>query len=91
MMRKAELSTENLANRVIFVDDFGTHQIANEIPKEHYIHVNPPFTTGNIDTTNYSFLEAILESKRGGRKLKKTRRRFRPVLYKKRLNTRKQK
>jgi hypothetical protein len=91
MVRKAKLDTENLANRVIFIDDIATHQIAQEIPKEHYIHVNPPFVKGGVDTTDYTFLEQLLEPKRGGRKVKKTRRRFRSFLHRKRLNTRKQK
>jgi hypothetical protein len=68
MMREVEAPIENLAQRVIFIDDKKNHMIANEIPKENYIHVSPPFTKGSVDTTDYSFLEAALKTKKGGRR-----------------------
>lgn len=68
MMEKNNLSTENLAERVFFIDDRATHQIANEIPKDHYIVVTPPFRKGSTDTTDYSVLEKALEEQTGGKR-----------------------
>lgn len=68
MMGEIGQPTDNLAQRVFFIDDRKNHLIANEIPKEHYFHVSPPFTKGSVDTTDYSFLEAALKIKKGGRR-----------------------
>jgi hypothetical protein len=77
MVKEAGLSTENLANRVIFIDDRATHEIAKEIPKEHYIVITPPFVKGGEDRTDFSLLESLLEPKKGGKRKRTTRKRFR--------------
>lgn len=74
MMGEIGQPVDNLPQRVIFIDDKKGHLISNEIPKEHYIHVSPPFTKGSVDTTDYSFLETALRTKKGGRR-KNTRKR----------------
>jgi hypothetical protein len=75
MMNEIGANTEHLAERVFFIDDRSDHQIAKEIPREHYIHVTPPFTKGSVDTTDYSTLELALRTKRGGTRKKPTRKR----------------
>ncbi len=76
MAKESGISTENLANRVIFIDDRATHEIAKEIPKEHYIVITPPFVRGGDDRTDFHFLEALLEPKKGGRQRRTTRKRL---------------
>jgi len=74
MMSQENLPTENLANRVFFIDDNASHVIGKQIPREHYIVITPPFSKGGTDATDYSLLEAALEVRRGGKR-KSTRKR----------------
>lgn len=93
MLTEEKLSTENLASRVFFIDDNSQHSIGQQIPRDHYIVVTPPFVRAMIghDETDYSVLEAALvsEAVKGGKR-KSTRRRsvFR-VQQKRRIKTRK--
>lgn len=89
MMNQDNLSTQNLSNRVIFIDDNSSHEIGKQIPREHYIHVTPPFVKGAIDTSDYTLLESILEVKRGGKRKSTRKRRFFPVSKKRSIKTRK--
>lgn len=89
MMNQEKLSTQNLANRVIFIDDNNSHEIGKEIPKEHYIHITPPFVKGSVDTSDYSLLESILEVKRGGKRKHTRKRNFLRLQRKRSIKTRK--
>lgn len=75
MMRAVDLSSYNLSSRVFFFDDIPDHEILNEIPSSHYIHIFPRFEPFVQDQTNFKpLLDAI--SSRGGarrRQLKQTR------------------
>jgi hypothetical protein len=50
MLDELGLDTENLSNRILFFDDIPHHTLANEIPRENYIVIRPPFKTNLADT-----------------------------------------
>jgi hypothetical protein len=90
MLKEQGLPIDNLAQRVIFIDDKATHLIRNEIPSGHYIQVTPPFVRGGEDRTDYGILEKILESTKGGGKHRRLHLKTKRVRHGKRnLKTRK--
>lgn len=89
MMTEENLATENLANRVFFIDDNPSHVIRAQIPTEHYIQITPPFVRGVDDATNYSVLETALEIRRGGKRKTTRKRGYFRVSRKRRIKTRK--
>ena len=74
MVQEAGLPIDNLSERTWFFDDIPDHQIKQEIPANHYIHVNPSYTNGmEEDTTNIRDIEAMLTAGGGKKKRQKTR------------------
>ena len=74
MMMQVKKGVRGLADRVFFFDDIPTHVLRNEIPSDHYIQINPPFTAGREDHTDYRAIEMSLSPYSGGRKANKKKR-----------------
>ena len=51
----------SLAEHVYFFDDLPNHILRSELPRGHYIHITPPFSTDENDTTDYSSVQFALD------------------------------
>ena len=62
MLDEVKIPSDNLENRVFFFDDIPYHKMIEELPKDHYIVISPPFGSGLPDITDYSVINGILDS-----------------------------
>uniref|UniRef100_A0A6C0BJK8 FCP1 homology domain-containing protein n=1 Tax=viral metagenome TaxID=1070528 RepID=A0A6C0BJK8_9ZZZZ len=89
MMRQVKKGVGNLAERVFFFDDIPTHVLRKEIPADNYIQINPPFTAGGPDHTEYTTIERYLNATHSRTKKKATQRDGRRYLKRKLRRTQK--
>ena len=79
-----------LRNNVFFFDDIPSHYIRSEILPDHYIHINPPFTTTTEpDEEIYKPVYDVLVTSGGLRRIKKKSRRTLKLALKSKSNMRK--
>lgn len=90
MMRQVKKGVGRLAERVFFFDDIPTHVLRNEIPPDHYIQINPPFTAGRPDHTDYNTIQRSLSPyKNKTNKKKRTQKAGRRILKRSRYTQKK--
>jgi len=84
LLKRVKSPNNHTAYRILFFDDRPDHVLKRELPREHYIQVTPPFSTGNalFDSTPWERAMSLLKGrsiimktrKRKSRSLRRTRR-----------------
>jgi hypothetical protein len=62
MLDEVQIPSDNLENRVFFFDDIPFHKMIDELPKDHYVVITPPYNSKTEDKTDYSVINRILDS-----------------------------
>ena len=89
MMRQVKKGVGRLKDRIFFFDDIPTHVLRKEIPADHYIQIDPPFTADRTDHTEYTTIERYLNATHSRIKKNATQRAGRRYLKRKLRRTQK--